>query len=343
MQDTKDPSAGNDRPDKLMSTSLYLISGICKRDKSRRFRGLYTLLNKTNLRTAFYKLNSRAARGVDHEADIKSFFDNIDHEWMVKMLELRVDDKALIRLIRKWLKAGVLLPTGKVEYPQTGSPQGGIVSPILANIYLHYCLDLWFVKKFKTQCRGMASLVRYADDFVAGFQFRGDASMFMDRLKKRLNKFGLELCEDKTRQLRFSRFGINSKGGNGRFDFLGFEFKWQLSRKGKAVITTETSKSKLKQTMQTMKEWVKTHRNYRMKLLFLRLRQKLQGYYNYYGVRGNYRRMNTVYRNLVQLLYKWLNRRSQRRSFNWSVFEEILAYYELPAPRIVAHGFGCKG
>jgi len=446
MQDTKETSAGIDRPDKLMSTSLCRISGICKRDKVRRFRGLYTLLNKTNLRTAFYKLNSRAAFGVDRisfqdyednldenldelveslkqkryraklirrvyipktggklrplgvpsindkilqmavseilttlfdadfqdfsygyrsgrnahdaldrlqkdlyeckgyvvEADIKSFFDNLDHKWLVRMLELRIDDRALIRLIRKWLKAGVLLPTGKVEYPQTGSPQGGIISPVLANIYLHYCLDLWFVKKFQTQCRGISSLVRYADDFVAGFQYREDATLYMECLKIRLEKFGLEVCEDKTRLIRFSRFGMGTKERNGRFDFLGFEFKWQLSRNGKAVITTETSKAKLKQTMRTMKEWVKAHRNCRLRNLFTRLQQKLLGYYNYYGVRGNFRRMKTVYQFLVRLLYKWLNRRSQRRSFNWAVFEVILAYYELPRPRIVCDGFGAR-
>jgi len=175
------------------------------------------------------------------DADIQGFFDHINHQWLLKMLEERIDDKPFINLIAKWLKAGVLSTDGKILHPITGTPQGGIVSPILANIYLHYVLDLWFEKKVKPDCKGEAYLCRYADDFICAFRFKGDVEEFYMALIKRLNKFGLSLSPDKTRIIRFSRF---EKGTN-YFEFLGFEFRWGTSRKGKGIIKRRTSRKKL--------------------------------------------------------------------------------------------------
>jgi len=177
------------------------------------------------------------------------------------MLEERIDDKPFIHLIAKWLKAGILSTDGKVLHPVTGTPQGGIVSPILANIYLHYVLDLWFLKKVKPNCKGEAYLCRYADDFICAFRFKDDVEEFHMALIKRLNKFGLSLSLDKTRIIRFSRF---EKGTN-YFEFLGFEFRWGTSRKGKDMIKLRTSRKKLLSSLIKFNLWCRKCRNLRLK------------------------------------------------------------------------------
>lgn len=265
------------------------------------------------------------------EADIKGFFDNINHDWLIKMLEQRVADKTFIGLIKKWLKAGILNKDGEIIHPVTGTPQGGIISPILANIYLHYVVDLWFEKIVKPACEGEAYLCRYADDFVCAFRYKSDAERFYQVLGRRLKKFGLELAEEKTNIISFTRF---RKYENTSFEFLGFEFRWRVSRKGKDLISRSTSKSKLKKSLSNFKEWCKEHRNQRLKTLFQLLNAKLRGYYNYYGVIGNYKRLSQFYEITKSILYKWLNRRSQRRSFNWTEFQRAADYYGMLKPRI---------
>jgi group II intron reverse transcriptase/maturase len=265
------------------------------------------------------------------DADIKGFFDSIDHDWLIKMLELRINDKAFIGLIRKWLKAGILTPEKMVIHPVTGTPQGGIVSPILANIYLHYALDLWFEKVVKRHCEGEVYLCRYADDFVVSFQYARDAEAFYKVLGKRLNKFGLELAEDKTRIIKFTRF---RKESGARFDFLGFEFSWGIDRKGLDVIKRRTSRKKLKVSLNNFKEWCKEIRNCRLRKIFGLLNSKLRGYYNYYGVIGNFDSLREFFSQAMKMLYKWLNRRSQRKSFNYKGFNEMLKHYAIEKPRI---------
>jgi RNA-directed DNA polymerase len=265
------------------------------------------------------------------EADIKGYFDSIDHEWLIKMLEQRVNDMALIRLIKKWLKAGVLDTNGQVLHPVTGTPQGGVISPILANIYLHYALDMWFEKVVKPQCEGEAHLCRFADDFVCAFRFKRDADKFFKILPERLRKFNLELAADKTQILRFSRF---DKGDGNSFDFLGFEFRWKESRNKKDYIHLQTAKKKFKNSIRNFTLWLKDHRSYKLRHLFPLLNSKLRGYYNYYGVTGNFERLAQFFRQVERLLFKWLNRRSQRRSFNWTIFKEICQFYALEKPRI---------
>jgi group II intron reverse transcriptase/maturase len=266
------------------------------------------------------------------EADIKGFFDNIDHDRLIELLSLRIADRSLLRLIKKWLKAGVLDTDGKVIHPATGSPQGGIVSPILANVYLHYALDLWFQMVVKANCRGKAFLIRYADDFVCAFQYEDDAQAFYKALEFRLDKFGLQLAADKTRVIRFSRF---DKPGSSRFDFLGFEFFWGRDRARKPHLKRRTSRNKLRNSLANFTVWCKKNRHRRLRVLFPELNRKLRGYYNYYGIIGNSRGLSEFYSQATRILFKWLNRRSQRHSFNWQGFHALLDYYCVPRPRIV--------
>ncbi len=266
------------------------------------------------------------------EADIESYFDNIDHEWLMKMLEERIDDQALMRLIKKWLKAGILDTDGKVIHPVTGTPQGGIVSPILANVYLHYVLDLWFHEVVKKHCRGEACLIRYADDFVCAFQYQEDAERFYRVLGKRLEKFGLRVSVEKTRVIPFHRC---PPSGKSRFQFLGFEFYWGKDRSGKPHLKRRTSRKKLRNSIKRFTEWCIKNRNVKPKILFRRLNAKLRGYYNYYGVIGNYDSLEQFFLQVKRILFKWLNRRSQRRSYNWEGFDQLLEHYRIERPRIV--------
>jgi RNA-directed DNA polymerase len=265
------------------------------------------------------------------EADIKGFFDNLSHEWLMRMLEQRIDDQAILRLIKKWLKAGVLDTDGKVLRPGGGTPQGGIISPILANVYLHYALDLWFDRVFQRSCKGGAFLHRYADDFVCGFEREEDAQRFYSELGERLRKFGLELAVDKTRVIPFSRH----RRGETSFDFLGFEFRWGTDRKGLARLKRRTSRKKFRNSVKRVAEWCKKNRHRRLGEQFQLLNAKLRGYYNYYGVRGNYDSLNEFFQQVQRLHLKWLNRRSQRQSYNWSGYRALLRHFSLERPRIV--------
>jgi len=265
------------------------------------------------------------------EADIRGFFDNIDHDWMMKMLEQRVADRSFLNLIRKWLKAGILEADGNVQNPVSGTPQGGIISPVLANIYLHYSLDLWFEKVFRKTCRGTAFLVRYADDFVAGFQYHGDADRFRAALAERLGKFKLTLAEEKTGVHLFTRF---RKRDSKRFNFLGFEYRWGRSLKGTDVVRLRTNPKKMHQSLAAFTAWLKERRNKRLKTIFWELNLKLRGYYNYFGVTGNWRSLQRFHEEVVRTLFRRLNRRSQKRSFNWKGFAAVMSHYGMEKPRI---------
>lgn len=261
------------------------------------------------------------------EADIKGYFDNLDHEWLVRMLELRIDDKAFIRLIRKWLKAGVLETDGKVIHPLSGSPQGGIISPILANIYMHYVLVLWFEKVVKKHCYGKAELFVYADDFICIFENARDAERFYKVLDKRLEKFKLTLSVEKTNIIDFRYIRKNS------FEFLGFSFRWGKGLRKKLKIST--SKNKLKKSYRIFKTWIKENSRVKKKYLFKKLNEKLRGYYNYYGINGNYKSIEQFHYFVEILLFKWMNRRSQKTSYNWIGFIEMIKSFGIVKPRIV--------
>jgi group II intron reverse transcriptase/maturase len=271
-------------------------------------------------------------RGYNYvvEADIRGYFENINHDLLMEMLSKKIDDKPFLRLIRKWLKAGVL-EAGNVINPVTGTPQGGVISPILANIYLHYVLDEWFEEVVKAHCRGKVYLCRYADDFVCLFQYEDDARRFYKALGLRLEKYGLSLSEGKTRMIRFSRLHMEDKTW---FEFLGFEFRRGRNRAGKPQVLKRTSRKKFRNSLKRFSEWCKSNRNMRMTELFYRLNSKLCGYYNYYGVRGNYDSLASFFYHAMNLLFKWLNRRSQRKSYNWAGFAELLKHFRIAKPRI---------
>jgi len=212
---------------------------------------------KRGAREASRKLRDQLFFGRTHwivEADIKGFFDNMDHDWLIRMLEERIADSHFIRLIRKWLRAGILEEDGAVINPTTGTPQGGIVSPVLANIYLHYALDLWVERVVRKRCSGRVVYQRYADDFVVGFEYGYEAECFFARLPDRLNKFGLEMAPEKSGIIRFSRCDLR---GSKRFVYLGFDFYWARTRSGKKTVKRRTNKKKFQQALQALKAWLK--------------------------------------------------------------------------------------
>lgn len=286
---------------------------------------------------AALELSQRLQRGRFrwvYDADIKGFFDNIDHEWLLRMLAERIEDRAFLGLIRKWLKAGIL-ENDKVIWPITGTPQGGVVSAILANIYLHYVLDLWFEKIVKPRCCGDAYLMRFADDYVCCFQYQKDLQKLMKVMALRLGKFKLELSHEKTRTIRFTRF----EAGQGEsFVFLGFEYRWGLSRKRKPLVKMRTAKSKFRLSIAALTKWIKRE-------CFLSdivdildsFSAKLAGHFNYYGVSGNMAMLSSYYHHAIRIVFKWLNRRSQRKSYNWHGFIELLNQFHIPRPRIIGY------
>ena len=270
------------------------------------------------------------------EVDIKGFFDHLDHAWLLDMLRVRIDDRAFLKLIRKWLKAGILETDGQVLHPETGTPQGGTVSPILANVYLHYALDLWFDKVVKTHCRGEALLCRYADDWVCALRYQDDAERFYRVLPKRLEKFNLQVAPEKTHLLRFSRFHPSRRR---RFTFLGFEFTWTPDRQGVPRVTRRTARQKLHAACQRITAWIKQHRHLPGREFFQRLNARLRGHYNYYGVRGNSRALYRFFNWVMDGTFKWLNRRGgKRKSFPWEQFTQVLDRVKIARPRITEVG-----
>jgi len=266
------------------------------------------------------------------EADIKGYFEHLQQPWLMKMLAHRIADGALLGLIVKWLKAGILEEDGRIVHPVTGTPQGGSVSPVLANVYLHYVLDLWFEHKVRKANQGQSYLIRYADDFVCGFAYRHEAERFMSQLQERLNQFGLEVAPDKTQMLRFGRGGGPH---NGRFDFLGFEFYWRLSRRGRPLVQRRTARKRLRKSVAAFTEWIRQVRHEKLPGTMKTLASKYRGYWNYYGVRGNSKSLEQFFQQTRRILFKWLNRRSQKKSYTARGFERLLRRFPIPQPRIV--------
>jgi group II intron reverse transcriptase/maturase len=272
------------------------------------------------------------------DADIKDFFGNVNHTWLMECLKQRINEPNLLRLIQRFLKAGVM-EGGTWERTLKGTPQGGIVSPILANIYLHYVLDLWFELKEAPQQSGHAQLVRYADDFVIGAQHKHEAYAMLEDIRQRLAKFGLELSEEKTHILEFGRYAARNRGNRGQgkpesFDFLGFRHYCSTTRDGRFSLKVETSRKKFAAAVLSQKLWFKRVRTQPIKRIWRTLASKLQGHYNYYGVSGNFAAVKYYYRQNRALAFKWLNRRSQKRSWNWEEFQVYLDTHPLPQPKV---------
>ena len=318
--------------DKLLQLAVKrILEAIYEQDF---FRCSYGYRPNIGALDAVDKLTIKLQFGKYHsvvEADIKGYFDHIDHQWLLKMLARRVDDQALLRLIAKWLKAGVLETDGKVVHPSTGTPQGGIISPILANVYLHYALDEWFQKVVKRHCSGEACLIRYADDFVCAFENQADAQRFYEVLGKRLGKFGLELSAEKTQVIAFR---ATPEPGQTSFNFLGFEFRWGKDRAGNGHVQRRTARKNLRNSLKRFNEWCRQNRHLRLPELFRQWNAKLRGYYNYYGIRDNSASLTQFYSQALPMLLKHLNQRSQRRSYNWEGFTQLLKQFGVEKPRI---------
>lgn len=287
----------------------------------RPSKSAHQAINSLNMNLQF------RSYGYIVEADIRGFFDNMSHEWLMKMLALRIDDQALLSLISQWLKARIRQPDGCYEKPKKGTPQGGVISPVLANIYLHYVLDLWFAKVVKPRVMGNSMLIRYADDFVVAFQYRRDAVRFYRSLPKRLEKFGLSLSAEKTRLMQFKRF---RPGRERHFQFLGFEFYWDQGRNGKGILRRRTARSKQRNAIKTLLAWIKRNRCKKLNQLMPQFSRKLLGFQNYFGLPDNSSSVNQYGKHAIKALFKWLNRRSQRRSYNWAGFKEMLGYFRVP-------------
>ena len=274
------------------------------------------------------------------DADIRGFFDNVSHEWMMKFIEHRIADVNICRLISRMLKSGIIEAGIKYDTPQ-GTPQGGVVSPILANIYLHYVIDLWFEIRVRKNCKGEAYMVRYADDSVFCFQYEEDAKKFYEEFITRLGKFNLEIAEEKTKIIELKKDindDDNDKGENS-FDFLGFTHYVGKDKNGRKRVKRKTSKKKYKASLLRCKEWMKENRTTPIKQFMKTMKAKIQGHCNYYGITDNRRIVGNFIDEIRKLIFKWLNRRSQKRSFNWEKFNLFLMRYPLPIAKIYINIF----
>lgn len=265
-------------------------------------------------------------------ADITGLFDNIDHTLLMEMIKKRVSDGTILKLIGKWLKAGVS-ENGSVSFSDKGTPQGGVISPVLSNIFLHYVLDDWLFKTVGKYMKGKWFVIRYADDFILGFESKDDALKVMKVLPKRFNKFGLELHPEKTQMIPFGKPTRAHKGkGLLTFDFLGFTFYWGKSLKRNWIIKKKTIGKRLRRSMAQIWEWCKENRHANMIEQYKALSAKLRGYYQYYGVRGNYKSIEAVYDHVYKAWRYWLCRRGSKKTV---FFDKLKKEFVLPKPRIV--------
>jgi len=271
------------------------------------------------------------------DVDLRQYFDSINHRHLREILSQRVGDGVIGRLINKWLKAGVW-EEGTVHYPEAGSPQGGVISPLLSNIYLHTVLDDWFVKDIQPRLEGKSFMVRFADDFVMGFANKSDAESMLEALKTRFAAYGLQVHPQKTQLVRFKRpprepddKGLKSE----TFDFLGFTHYWGKSQQGNQVFKSKTSRKRVRRTLKNIKEWGLENRDLSLKEQQDQINSKLQGHYSYYGVTGNSASLSQVFYVVKHLWRKWLGRRNRDGPMNWQKFNQLLVNYPLQQPRIV--------
>jgi len=280
------------------------------------------------------------------EADIKGFFDNVQHDWMMEFLGHRIADKRMLRYVKRFLIAGIM-EDGLFTATEEGTPQGGNILPILANIYLHYVLDLWFTRRFIKSCEGLARLIRYADDFVVCFQRRSDAEQFRMELDGRLGKFGLEVAAEKTKILEFGPLAAVKAKARGEkpqtFDFLGLTHFCSKTRNGQRFrMKRKTSRKKFKAKLLAFKEWLKGSRTLPTPELMKTAVAKLRGHFAYYGVTDNSEGIGQFNHEVRKLLVKWLNRRGKSGCLSWEKFKKLLEKYPLPKPRIMVNLFATK-
>jgi len=275
------------------------------------------------------------------DADIRSFFDSVDHEWLLRMILHRIADRRIVRLIRQWLRAGIL-ESGEWKEMKEGTPQGSGISPLLANIFLHYVLDLWLQKWRRTEAKGQVIVVRYCDDFVIGFQHKEDGRRLLSCLKERLAKFGLRLHEDKTRLIEFGRFAKSNRAerGVGRpqtFDFLGFTHYCSESRDGRFVVKRKTQRKRLIRRLKELRIKARKRMHEPVSQQQGWMSSVLRGHYAYYGITGNSRALTSFAYEVNKLWQRTLRRRSQNSGLTWQRYNELLKLFPLPTPRITHH------
>lgn len=292
----------------------------------------------TAVKELYDRINiGKITRVVD--ADIKGFFDHMKHEWILKFLNYYIKDKNILRLVKKYLKAGII-DNGQLVKSDEGTAQGNIISPVLANIYMHNVLTLWFQYIIAKECKGECFLVVYADDFIAGFQYPWEAERFYEQLRSRMVKFGLELEENKSRIVESGRYlaSLKAKRGEstrlGTFDFLGFTFYCGRTTKGNPWIMPKTSSKKFRQKVKEIKIWLYNNKEQKLGKLMYMLNVKLVGHYRYYGISFNSRMISNYKQQVRELLYKVLNRRSEKKSYTREGFIEMMKYYKLVNPKI---------
>jgi len=326
--------------DKLVQRALHkILEPIFEQDFLTCSYGFRPDLKAHDALTRVNRVIQTQKVGYVVDADIRGFFDHVDHQWLERCLEQRIKDPNIIRLVHRFLKAGVMVE-GEWEPGEQGTIQGGNLSPLLANIYLHCVLDLWFDDIVKKHCQGETDLIRYADDFVVCFQYQSEAQWFFQALRERLAKFGLEIAEEKSAVIAFGRFAARDARNQGRqkpatFDFLGMTFYCSTSQNGWFRVKCKTSQKKYRAKVKQFNQWMKRNRQMNISELMNRIRVKLRGHYAYYGVMDNSKMLWSYRYNVTMILMKWLNRRSQRRSYDFPSFNRLLQGFPLPKPVIV--------
>ena len=325
--------------DKVLQRAVAMVLGaIYEQDFHPSSYGFRPKRSAHDALQAVWEATTKIGGGWILEVDIQAYFDKLDHGALRGFLDKRVSDGVLRRAIDKWLKAGVL-EDGVETHPDEGSPQGGVVSPVLANVYLHEVLDVWFEREVKSRLHGNATLVRYADDFVIVFEWEADARRVMEVLPKRFGKYGLTLHPEKTRLLKFTRPRANGRNhGDGEgpesFNFLGLTHHWRKSRKGTMVVYRKTMRTRFSRGLKRVREWCRDNRHLPIAQQQKLLAKKLRGHYNYYGLTGNYVALARFAEEVRRTWHKWLARRSQRANACWEHFQRILHRYPLPRPRV---------
>jgi RNA-directed DNA polymerase len=297
----------------------------------RRGRGAHEALDEV------WRVLCRESTSCVLELDIKSYFDSIVREQLMEMIERRISDASILRLIRKWISVGAI-DDGRLLQSETGTGQGQIISPLLANVYLHFVLDEWIEREVKPRLCGNVFLIRYADDAVLCFQCREDAEKVLSVLPKRFAKYGLTLHPEKTRLVAFGREALASADRMGRkpdtFDLLGFTHKCARSRRGNFTVQVKTMKRRLRRSLKRVAEWCQTHRHYSVEWQQATLNAKIRGHYQYYGRPTNYRSLWQFYRGVHRTWKKWLGRRTRGRKFTWEKYAQLLLRHPLLRPRI---------
>ncbi len=334
-----DKGNGKQRPlgistteDKIVQRAVADILNLIYEQDFYRFS--YGFRPKRNAHQALSSLRDQCMRRKIRwvlDADIQGCFDNFDHHILVELLSKRIKDKQILRLIKQWLKVGII-DGASMHLNKKGTPQGNIISPLLSNVYLHYVLDKWIVEIIRPLLKGEIFIIRYADDFVIGFEYESDARRVNDTLCKRMNKYGLQINPDKSKLICFIPEG-NVKRPT--FDFLGFTHYWTKSQRGNFVVKRRTSKLKMQKAIKNLVDTCKLKRHEKLKDQCKLLSSKLRGLYQYYGIRGNFLALFRMYRLTVHSWFKWLNRRSQRKSYTWKAFRDLLKHFKLPTPRII--------